>query len=65
MPSKLSDLGTDTGNYYSDNLILKGKAAQQFLTDAARQDYFYSGLGYAKCSFTIKVKDFEFVVDST
>ena len=45
MPSKLSDLGTDTGNYYSDNLILKGKAAQQFLTDAARQDYFYSGLG--------------------
>lgn len=51
---------TDTGNYYSDNLILKGKAAQQFLTDAARQDYFYSGLGYAKCSFTIKVKDFEF-----
>lgn len=60
MPSKLSDLGTDTGNYYSDNLILKGKAAQQFLTDAARQDYFYSGLGYAKCSFTIKVKDFEF-----
>ena len=60
LPSKLSDLGTDTGNYYSDNLILKGKAAQQFLTDAARQDYFYSGLGYAKCSFTIKVKDFEF-----
>lgn len=51
---------TDTGNYYSDNLILKGKAAQQFLTDAARQDYFYSELGYAKCSFTIKVKDFEF-----
>lgn len=60
MPSKLSDLGTDTGNYYSDNLILKGKAAQQFLTDAARQDYFYSELGHAKCSFTIKVKDFEF-----
>lgn len=60
LPSKLSDLGTDTGNYYSDNLILKGKAAQQFLTDAARQDYFYSELGHAKCSFTIKVKDFEF-----
>lgn len=60
VPSKLSDLGTDTGNYYSDNLILKGKAAQQFLTDAARQDYFYSELGHAKCSFTIKVKDFEF-----
>lgn len=60
LPSKRSDLGKDTGNYYSDNLILKGKAAQQFLTDAARQDYFYSELGYAKCSFTIKVKDFEF-----
>ena len=30
LPSKLSDLGSDTGNYYSDNLILKGKAAQQF-----------------------------------
>lgn len=27
LPSKRSDLGKDTGNYYSDNLILKGKAA--------------------------------------